>query len=118
MSTDCSDINMNMIVSLSLVKRVCSQITVPSHCYLNSQKILEKLYNDRLERFLNKSDILSTSQYGFRYNMSTHALLELVEEISNALDNKKYATGVLIDLKKAFDTVDHHILANKCIYMV
>ena len=45
--------------------------------------------------------------------MSTHALLGLVEEISNALDNKKYATGVFSDQKKAFDTVDLHILANK-----
>ena len=46
--------------------------------------------------------------------MSTyHALLELVEEITNALDNKKYAIGVFVDLKKAFDTADHDILAKQ-----
>ena len=46
--------------------------------------------------------------------MSTsHALLELVLEITNALDNKKYATGVFLDLKKAFDTVDHDMLPRK-----
>ena len=40
--------------------------------------------------------------------MSTcHAILELVEEITNCLDNNKYSIGVCIDLKKAFDTVDH-----------
>ena len=39
-------------------------------------KILEKLYNDRLEKLLNKYDVLSPSQYGFRPNMST-SLLEL-----------------------------------------
>ena len=55
-------------------------------------KIVEKLYNERVEAFLNKHDKLSRSQYGFRSNMSTsHALLELVEEITSSLDNKKYS---------------------------
>ena len=46
--------------------------------------------------------------------MSTsHALLELVEEITSSLDNKKYSVGIFIDLKKAFDTIDHDILAKK-----
>ena len=36
--------------------------------------------------------------------------MELIEEITNATDNKKHAIGVFIDLKKAFDTVDHRIL--------
>ena len=44
--------------------------------------------------------------------MSTfHAILELIEEITNSLDNNKYFIGVFIDLKKAFDTVDHDVLA-------
>ena len=47
---------------------------------------------------------------------TTHALLELVEEITSSLDNNKYAIGVFVDLKKAFDTVDHDILAN-CLLM-
>ena len=37
----------------------------------------------------------------------------MVEEITNSLDNNKYSIGVFIDLKKAFDTVDHDVLANK-----
>ena len=77
-------------------------------------KIQEKLYNNRMDEFLKKYEILSPSQYGFRSNMSTtHALLELVEEITSSLDNNKYAIGVFVDLKKAFDTVDHDILAKK-----
>ena len=67
-----------------------------------------------MDAFLNKHDILSSSQYRFRSNMSTsQALLELVEEITGSLDNKKYSVGILIDLKKAFDTIDHDILAKK-----
>ena len=39
--------------------------------------------------------------------------MELIEEISKATDNKKHAIGVFIDLKKAFDTVDHEIIFKK-----
>ena len=39
--------------------------------------------------------------------------MELIEELTNATDNKKHAIGVFIDLKKAFDTVDHGILIKK-----
>ena len=38
--------------------------------------------------------------------------IELVEEITT-LDNNKYAIGIFVDLKKAFDTVNHDILAKK-----
>ena len=43
--------------------------------------------------------------------------MELIEIITKATDNKKHAIGVFIDLKKAFDTVDHEILINKNISM-
>ena len=46
--------------------------------------------------------------------MSTSlALLELTEEITSALDKKKSTIGVFIDLKKAFDTIDHTLLLAK-----
>ena len=77
-------------------------------------KILEKLYNKRLEQFIDKNNVLSNSQYGFRSSMSTsHALIDLVEEISESIDKKLYTLGVFIDFKKAFDTVNHSILLQK-----
>ena len=46
--------------------------------------------------------------------MSTsHALMELTEEITTALDDKKVTVGVFIDLKKAFDTINHNLLLKK-----
>ncbi len=45
-------------------------------------KILENIFNERLQQFLNTNNILSNSQYGFRTHMSTvHAALELTESI-------------------------------------
>ena len=54
-------------------------------------KILEKLFNLRLEQFLISNEILSNCQYGFRARMSTvrAALVELIGSISTAVDNKK-----------------------------
>ena len=46
--------------------------------------------------------------------MSTSmAIMELVENITNAMDNGKFTIGDFIDLKKAFDTVDHSIFVTK-----
>ena len=46
--------------------------------------------------------------------MSTSmAIMELVENITTAMDNGKFTIGVFIDLKKALDTVDHSILVTK-----
>ena len=74
-------------------------------------KILERLYYNRLGEFIENNEILNECQYGFRVNRSTNlALLELIEKITNATDEKKITIGVFVDLKKAFDTIDHNIL--------
>ena len=77
-------------------------------------KILEKIFNERLQQFLNANNILSNSQYGCRAHMSTvPAALELTESIYNSIDSKQHCAGVFIDLKKAFDTVNHKLLVEK-----
>jgi len=46
-------------------------------------KILEKLYTNRLDNFLSKHEIISTSQYGFQKICSTSAaVIELIEQIT------------------------------------
>ena len=77
-------------------------------------RIFEKLMYKRLKSFIDKYDILSKSQYGFRENCSTqHALIDIVNKIQLNFDKKLYSCGIFIDLKKAFDTVDHDILLYK-----
>ena len=67
-----------------------------------------------LYNFLVENDILYKNQFGFRKNNSTtFALLQITEKIKETIDNKKYGCGIFIDLRKAFDTVNHKILLKK-----
>ena len=77
-------------------------------------KIMEKLMAKRLSTFLELHSILFPKQFGFRSGYSTtHSLIDIVETIRHSLDNKKFGCGLFIDLKKAFDTVNHDILLTK-----
>lgn len=77
-------------------------------------KVLEKLLNSRLISYLNKYNLLSPSQYGFRQGLSTEdAVTALTSLIVDQLDKGKKSIAVFLDLKKAFDTVSIPILINK-----
>ena len=77
-------------------------------------KILERIVYNRVINFLNKFNILSGDQYGFRKNHSTaYALIQLYDKLSDAIDQGKVTLGLLIYLTKAFDTVSHDILLAK-----
>ena len=68
----------------------------------------------RLYTFLNNNNIIYNLQFGFRQQYPTsHALINITENIRKALDVGKIGCGVFVDLQKAFDTVDHQILLAK-----
>ena len=80
----------------------------------NIEKILEKLMYKRLYAFLDYNNIIYDLQFGFRQQYSTsHALINITENIRKALDDGNIGCGVFVDLQKAFDTVDHQILLAK-----
>jgi hypothetical protein len=77
-------------------------------------KTMEKLvYNQLYEHFI-KNDMLTNSQHGFRPNHSTvTAMLEIANKWFHNIHIGQLNGVVFLDLKKAFDTVDHKILQHK-----
>ena len=77
-------------------------------------KILEKLIHVRTINFFNKHSVLLPTQYGFRANHSTsHALTDALTSLYDNINDEKYTALLLLDLKKAFDTVNHKTLLTK-----
>ena len=76
-------------------------------------KIYEKIMYARLYQFLEKSDLFYSLQFGFRAKHSNDALISIIENIKESIDNNKFGCRVFLDLKKAFHTVNHKILLGK-----
>lgn len=77
-------------------------------------KIIEKLAKIRLMTYVQKYEILSINQFGFRENMGTSdAALKVINTVVEALDAGNKAMAVFLDLSKAFDTVSHGLLLKK-----
>ena len=80
-------------------------------------KAFERIVYNRLLSFLDELDeykILFSYQFGFRKHHSTYkALMTLMDNLINCLDNSEYVVGIFLDLSKAFDTVEHNILLQK-----
>ena len=76
-------------------------------------KIIEIIF-DQLFNYLTEYNLLADSQHGFRPMLSTlTALLEAANDWYLNIDNGLLNGVLFLDLKKAFDTVDHYILLEK-----
>jgi len=77
-------------------------------------KIFEKVVLDQTQNFLNENKVLYNYQSGFRSSRSTaFALSYLNNKILQGFDKGLVTGMILIDLQKAFDTIDHDILLQK-----
>ena len=80
----------------------------------NRSKILEKITYCRLYFLLEWHHFFFPQQFGFRKNHGTsHVLSSLIYNITESLAHKTPTVGVVLDLSKAFDTIDHSILLFK-----
>ena len=86
----------------------------PISLLITLSKVLEKLVYKRTIDFLDKHNILYSSQYGFRKKHScSDAIMELVSKIVKNKENGVHTASVFLDLSKAFNTLDPKILLQK-----
>ena len=85
----------------------------PIFLLLLVSKIFEKVVH-HTQIYLDENNILYIFQSGFRQNYSTEAALSyLTDKIQSGFDEGLYTGIILIDLQKAFDTIDHNIFLEK-----
>ena len=92
----------------------CCENYRPISSLLYLSKIFERCMVNRIISFFHKYSLFSKKQFGFLKGRSTQdAVLNFLESVYDALNSKKHNISILIDLKAAFDTVNHSILLNK-----
>ena len=94
-----------------LYKENCRPVSV----LRSISKIFEKLMQKWINGYIN--NFSSPYLCGYRKGFNTQlALLSLTEKWKKVLDNKSFGGAVLMDLPKAFDTINHDLLIAKLIH--
>ena len=77
-------------------------------------KLFEKIAHEQTQKYLDENNIIYKYQSGFRAKHSTDTCLSLLnDKILSGMDDGLLTGMVLIDLQKAFDTIDHEVFFSK-----
>lgn len=77
-------------------------------------KPIEYIMTEQITEYIIKNDLIDKNQYGFvPTSNTTAACITLVSEIQKSLDNNQICACLSIDLRKAFDSIDHRKLIQK-----
>ena len=83
-----------------------------SECNKSVSKVFERIMHKQISEYINQ--FLSPYLCGYRQGFSIQqALVSLIEKWKAILDKNGYAGAVLMDLSKAFDTINHDLLIVK-----
>lgn len=73
---------------------------------------------NRLYHYFDENILILKKKFGFRVRDSTdHAVLVLIDGITQAFNNREHFLAIFVDLSKAFDTADQVILPNKLCFL-
>jgi len=79
-----------------------------------SYHFLQKLISIRILKFFDKHKIIYYRQFGFRKLHSTsHAISDIITQCYENLKKRKHSCLIILNIKKAFDTVNHNYLLQK-----
>lgn len=77
-------------------------------------KLMEHIVATSINEFLDRNNILTDYQHGFRKGFSTVTqLLSVIHSFAASLDNNSQIDAIFLDFSKAFDKVPHHSLILK-----